>query len=369
METSFKTIKPVKVRNSFTPLCYMPDGRLVCYQYGNLFVMKDEIVSAKYRLSDSYRERFLGRIGVVYRSMRLGVRAAVAIDNDIVLLSVGNTIVEFDTHTGELSKGYYCGKGIRPLIITTVKGIKGFDDGVYFGGYLGNSKKRPVSIYKRSGTDKWEVVYTFPEGAINHVHNVVADPYRQKLWIFTGDFDEAAAIWSVTDGFKNVERVACNDQKYRGCVVYALPEGLLYASDAPFADDFIYLMNTETYEVKELFPIHGSCIYGCKWKDQYVFSSTIEGDGRDTSRWEFYFGRKRGAGIKDNYVHLYYGDLKNGFKEIYKEKKDCLPYYSFQFGVFRFPYGENNSNALYFQPVATKKNDLHLLKIVDQNEL
>lgn len=108
-------------------------------------------------------------------------------------------------------------------------------------------------------------------------------------------------------------------------------------------------------------PIDGSCIYGCQWKDKYVFSTTVEGDGRNTSRMEFYFGRKRGAGIKDDYVHMYCGNLKDGFKEVYKEKKDCMPYYTFQFGVFKFPYGVNNTDTLYFQPVATRDNDLRLM--------
>ena len=78
---------------------------------------------------------------------------------------------------------------------------------------------------------------------------------------------------------------------------------------------------------------------------------------------EFLFGRKRGAGIKDDYVHMYMGNLQEGFKEIYKEKKDCMPYYTFQFGAFRFPAGVNNTDTLYFQPVATKKNDLKLMTI------
>lgn len=39
---------------------------------------------------------------------------------------------------------------------------------------------------------------------------------------------------------------------------------------------------------------------------------------------EFCFGRKRGAGIKDEYVHMYCVNIKEGFKEIYKEKKDIL---------------------------------------------
>lgn len=33
----------------------------------------------------------------------------------------------------------------------------------------------------------------------------------------------------------------------------------------------------------------------------------------------------------------------------------------FQFGVFKFPYGVNNTDILYFQPMATKENDLRLM--------
>lgn len=287
------------------------------------------------------------------------------IDEGRAVLCRGNHLYELDVNTGMLSKGWHCGTGIRPLMMTTVKNIDGFNDGIYFGGYLGNREKKPVHIYHRVGVDQWEIVYSFPQGAINHVHCIVADSYRQCLWVFTGDFDEAAAIWKVTDNFKKVECVVCNNQKYRGCVVYALPKGLLYATDAPYADNYIYLMDPETFETKSLFPLHGSCIYGCQWKDNYVFSSTVEGDGRTSGRLRLFYRGNRGAGIKDDFVHLYLGNISDGFKEIYKERKDCLSFL-FQFGVFKFPYGINNTDILYFQPMATKQNDLRLLAIKEK---
>ncbi len=344
-----------------TPLCFLPDGKLICYQYGDIVVFDKKTEVKRMPIFKTFNEKVLSYSNLLSRFLRLGVRSSMAIDTCTILLSMGNKLYELDLMSGVLSKGYYCGEGIRPLIFTSVSNIHGVMDGIYFGGYLGNEEKKPVNIYKRIMTDRWEVVYTFADGEINHVHNIVPDPYRSCLWVFTGDFDKAAAIWKVSDNFKKVERVACADQKYRACVVYALPEGLLYATDAPFADDYIYLLNPDLMEVKELFPINGSCIYGCQWKDKYVFSSTVEGDGRNMSRLEWLFTRKRGAGIKDNFVHMYIGNLHEGFKEIYKEKKDILPYYTFQFGVFKFPYGENNTDTLYFHPVATNKNDLALM--------
>lgn len=359
------------IMNSFplftktVPLCFLPSGKLVCYKRGDILVLENQHVDRTIPVFRGAKERLIGRIRYLYRMLRLGVRAAVALDEDNILLSFGNFIYELNLSSGKRSSGFFCGNGIRPLSFTKVNGILSIDDGIYFGGYIGNTDKKTVNIYKRSGVDSWKVVYTFPQGTINHVHTIVSDPYRNCLWIFTGDFGEAAAIWKVEDGFRKVERVCCNNQKYRVCASFSLPEGLLYATDAPFTDNYIYLMNTKDYSMKSIIPIDGSCIYSCQWRDAFVFSSTVEGDGRNIPRMEFLFGRKRGAGVKNDYVHMYCGNISAGFKEIYKEKKDWLPFYTFQFGVFRFPHGANNSNELYFQPVATQDNDCRLMVIKD----
>lgn len=351
------------VSQNLSPLCFFPNGGLLCYRNGNLIRLNNGEVEKCYPVFYLFKERWLSRYRKVVRLLRLGIRSAIAIDDNHVLLSIGNMLYEYDFSICKLSSGYFIGKGIRPLVFTSVLGIVGFDDGIYFGGYLGNKNKEIVNVYKRIGTDQWIVVYTFFQGIINHVHNIVADPYRCCLWIFTGDFDSAAAIWKVEDNFRKVERVLCNNQKYRACVVFVLPEGLLYATDAPFTDNYVYLLNIETLEVEKKLFLSGSCIYGCQWKDKYVFSSTVEGDGRNMSLMEFLFSRTRGAGIKDDCVHLYIGDLEEGFMEIYQERKDHMPFYTFQFGVFKFPNGINEGMTLYFQPIATKKNDLSLMAL------
>ena len=331
------------------------------FQYGKLIILRDGEHIAAYPLFCSKKETLAGRFNPVFRLLRLGVRAAEPIDGDRILLSIGNHLYEYDFTTQKLSDGYYVGVGIRPLIFTAVKNIAGFEDCICFGGYRSNKDKEPVHIYKRTETDKWEVVYTFEKGAINHVHNIVADPYRNCLWVFTGDFDEASAIWKITENFKKVERVLYNDQKYRGCVIYPVKEGLLYATDSPFATNYIFMMK-EDLSLETIREIEGSCIYGCQFGNKIAFSTTVEPDGRKNSALNLLISRNRGAGIKDMYSHLYVGNLSEGFNEVYKEKKDFWPYL-FQFGAIRFPYGHNITGKLYFQPVATNKHDLDLMTI------
>ena len=343
------------------PLCYLSDGRLVCYQTGDVIILRDGIPMRRFTLFSGLKERLLGRSRLLSRLLRLGVRTAMAIDDRHVLLSVGRFFYELDVETGRLSDGCRCDEGVRPLRFTQIHGIEGFDDSIVYGGYILNREKNPIHICQRVGIDQWQRVYTFPRGTVNHVHQIVPDPYRQCLWVFTGDFGEASAIWKVTDHFRQVECVVCYDQKYRACVVHALPEGLLYATDAPYTDDYIYLFLPDTLELKTLQPISGSCIYGCRWRDEYVFSTTVEGDGRKLSFWEFCFSRKRGAGIKDDFAHLYIGHPDRGFREVYREKKDIWPFYTLQFGAFKFPDGDNQGETLYFQPVATAEHDQSLM--------
>lgn len=350
-----------KVASLTSPLCCLPDGRLVCYHRGIINVLRDGEEEKKFSIPISFKEFFLGWSRYATRLLRFGIRSSIAIDNEHVVISIGNTLREVDLAKETITKGWFCGERIRPLILTDVKNIDGFDDGIYFGGYLSNFEKKPVSVYRRAGVDDWQVVYTFPQGAINHVHNILADPYRKCLWVFTGDFDEAAAIWKITDNFKNVELVVCNDQKYRACVAYALPNGLLYATDTPFSNNHIFLLKPDC-TVETIADISGSCIYGCEWRGKYVFSSVVEADGRDETIWKLLISKKRGSGIKDDYVSLYIGDIDSGFKIAYKEKKDWLPFI-FQFGAFKFPAGVNNSETLYLQPIATKKNDMKLISI------
>ncbi|UBD82231.1 MULTISPECIES: hypothetical protein [Parabacteroides] len=345
-----------------SPLCILPSGRLICYKRGEIIIYNAGIVEKRFLIFSDKKERVISRCKFLFRLLRLGIRTSIAIDESHILFSKGNYLFELDLLSERLSTGWFVGDGIRPLVFTEVNGIQGFGDCILFGGYLGNNReKKPVHVYKRASMDQWEIVYTFEQGVINHIHNIVADPYRQCLWAFTGDSDEASAIWKITDNFKKVERVVGNSQQYRGCVVFPIKEGLLYATDAPSVKNFIYLMNSDTMKFEKIAPIDGSCIYGCQCGDKFVFSSSVEPDGRN-SLFKLLTNRKRGAGIFDMYAHLYCGNLEKGFKEIYKEKKDLWPYL-FQFGVFRFPYGKNKTNSLYFQPVGTNRNDLNLLTL------
>lgn len=351
-----------KLSKNLSPLCFLPCGALVCYKNGLIYIIEDGVIVRSIRIRNSIKERLFGRCRFISRLLRIGVRCAIALDNSNIILSFGCRLFELNLESGKLSSGVLLGSNIRPLTFSNINGLKSFDDGIYFGGYdASNFNKEPVSIYKRVSTDKWDVVYTFPKGVINHIHNVVPDKYRNCTWIFTGDFDEAAAIWKSDDGFKTVKRIFSGNQKYRGCSAFAMPEGLIYATDSPFAPNYIYCISPNL-QLNTLKAVSGSCIYGCCCNGKLYFSSTVEPDGRNETLLKLLFDYRIGDGIKDKYARIYQFTSSQDIVEIFKAKKDSLPFI-FQFGTFKFPSGNNGSNSLYFQPTALSNIDMNLMRV------
>ena len=355
-------MKISKLFNNLSPICFLPSGELICYKYGLIYILMDDVVVKKIRIISGFKERFLGRFKCLRRLLRIGIRSAIAIDNHSIIISVGCKLYELSLDTGQLSKGFSLRSGVRPLIFSEIKGITGFKDSIYFGEYnTDNFEKNEIAIYKRVAIDNWKKVYTFPKGTVNHIHNIIADKFRDCVWIFTGDFDDAAAIWRCDNGFSNLNRVYCGDQRYRGCIAFALKDGIVYATDTPYSQNYVYQV-TDDGKILTLKEISGSCIYGCRCNDNIYFSTTVEPDGRNQTLLRLLFDYKIGAGIKDRYARIYELNELGKIEEIYKAKKDFLPFI-FQFGAFKFPNGNNHSRNLYFEPVALKNIDLCLAEI------
>lgn len=51
---------------------------------------------------------------------------------------------------------------------------------------------------------------------------------------------------------------------------FPVNEGLLYATDAPFSQNYIYLMK-EDFSMETICQIDGSCIYGCQIGNKFAF--------------------------------------------------------------------------------------------------
>lgn len=292
----------------------------------------------------------------VRRLLRSDVRYGYLIGNLLILVIDGY----FNTYNIKTRKWVYklkLPRGTRPLNITEISGLKGFEDGLYFGEYFSNPSKEEVHIYKLK-ENSLECVYTFPVGELNHLHHLIVDVESNCVWILAGDFGNSAAIYRAKEGFRNVEKICFGAQKYRSCVAFPTSKGLVYATDSQYEQNKICLLQkgNDNWFVKDLYDINGPCIYGTQIENKFIFSTSVEAIN-DGNVFQKYFRNKRGPGIIDDESTIVTGNLNEGFSTVYRNKKDFLPFMLFQFGNILFPSGKNETGHLIFTNIGSKELD------------
>ena len=241
--------------------------------------------------------------------------------------------------------------------------------GVYWGDYGRNSELREVTVYglrlKSEGLPltayglQVEKVYTFEEGTVRHIHNIVED--GDGFLLFVGDNEEKAGIYRVNSDWTEVKPWKTGQQKYRAVVGWPYQGGVLYATDSVETENHIRLITADGVE-RELAVLNGSCIYGCETKDYYLFSTTVEpheGGGKLSLLFE-----KLGGGIKSRDVTIVAVSKKDlSVRQVASFKKDWWPMKLFQYGRCIFAGGQKYANSVWCSPVACKKYDGKSIKI------
>lgn len=291
----------------------------------------------------------LGANRYMARGLRLNVRCGTFVDDSIAIVSYHGTIYRVDCKARTITKEHEFRPGMNnPLCFESIQGINGFTDGIYYGEYFLNHNKEQVSIFRRNAEGTWSAVYTFPAGEIYHIHGIIPCKEQECVYILTGDKDSESGIFKATNDFKNVEEIVRGKQAYRACAALPTKNGLIYTTDTPLEENYLYYLDFNTKEIKEVIPIAGPSIYGKRISDtELLYSTSVEPDSRiEGMRYQFSY--KLGPGVKDNKTHLYYV-MVNGeeitAKEIFTATKDFLPMGAGQFGTIMFPDGEGKSFA------------------------
>jgi hypothetical protein len=103
---------------------------------------------------------------------------------------------------------------------------------VYFGEYL-NGHERAIRVFRIDLTRPVvEACWSFPRDEIKHIHAIHYDPFRNRLWICTGDLDHESAFYYSDDEFASVHRFAGGDQTWRAIAVLFDETGMEWGMDA-----------------------------------------------------------------------------------------------------------------------------------------
>ena len=156
----------------------------------------------------------------------------------------------------------------------------------------------------------------------------------------------------VKNNFQKVEKIVSGEQKFRSCVAFATPFGLLYGTDSQFELNTVRLLvkSNNLWISTALFSVNGPIIYGCHVGDCYFFSTSVEGDSLSKGKILKYFDKKEGPGVLEYESQIIGYRLDGSFNIIYKSKKDFLPFLLFQFGNILFPSGFNDSDFFVSLP-------------------
>jgi hypothetical protein len=273
------------------------------------------------------------------RLFRDGFHALAVLPSGALIAAVPGAIVTLRPGEAEFQRSHAILRGTRPLHITAVPG-----GAIFWGEYFDNAARDEVHIYASTDSGAtWSVAYTFPKGAIRHVHNIVHDPWGNCLWVLTGDYGDECRVLRATCDFSRVEAVLQGKQQARAVAAIPTEDGLYFSSDTPLESNYIYRLDRQE-SLQQVAPISSSSIYGCRVGRHVFFSTMVEPS--DANR--------------DRHVRVYGcdGGSAKDWHPLLEWQKDRWPMGLFQYGNAFMPDGSNTTPFLALTTVAVESDDM-----------
>jgi hypothetical protein len=279
--------------------------------------------------------RVLSKIRIFRRLLRLNVRGYLQpSDGELVFFYRGNI---FRWQEG----------GTKPITIGRVRRGRGplhqgccVDDygNCYYGEYWRNAEREDVNIYRlKNGGTFWDLFYSFPKGAIRHIHAVQFDSFAGAIWVTTGDHDQESSIgyFEISPYGQEFKVVASGNQMCRAVSLLFTREYVYWGSDGgrgtAVKANHIYRWSRKSKVVDQVAEIGAP-----------VYFSTVDIEGR-----LFVATVVEGSASEiDAFARIWMS--KDGLKwcEIGRWQKDCWPFV-FGYGLLSFPQGKVSGESLY----------------------
>jgi len=103
---------------------------------------------------------------------------------------------------------------------------------LYYGEYL-NGHSRDIRVISFDpATQQQQVCWQFSRSEIKHVHAIHYDPYRNRLWLCSGDTDSESAIYYTDDEFATLHCLGRGSQLWRAIALWCDATGIEWGMDA-----------------------------------------------------------------------------------------------------------------------------------------
>ncbi|MCK9414421.1 MAG: GNAT family N-acetyltransferase [Prolixibacteraceae bacterium] len=230
--------------------------------------------------------------------------------------------------------------GCRNPLHNSIANVDGRN--LYFGEY-GQPHPDGKSIYhSQDGGLTWKKVYNISCDKIRHIHSCKWDPYEEKIWVFTGDFEGQSYVLCADPDFKEIEWIGDGRQNYRAVDAVFEKDAVHWIMDSPLSEVHHIRLDRKTRKISigQAFP--GPVWYLKKLDDGIVLAGSVQ---------------EIGPSHKDQKVHLFATRNLKKWVDIAQFEHDGYKKGIMKFGVASFAEGNQSSDLFYIHFEAVKKFD------------
>jgi hypothetical protein len=283
-------------------------------------------------------QRVLGSSRLVRRMLRLDKSCVVRTRNGLVAFWQGFVYhIPEDTLVPRLVLRL---EGCRNPLHRSVAVIDGEE--LFFGEY-GQPSEMGKSIYRsRDCGLTWDKVYTIPCTKIRHIHSCKWDPFEQKIWVFTGDFEGQSYVLCADKEFKNVEWIGDGSQSFRAVDAFFTKDEVHWIMDSPLTEVRHIILDRRTRTIRKGALFSGPVWYLKQFTDGVVIACTAQ---------------EIGPSHKDKLLHMMATRNLSKWTEIATFEHDGFKKGLMKFGVAAFAEGSEESSSFYVHFEAVKGLD------------
>lgn len=290
------------------------------------------------RLPLQYHKQFLSKNRMVSRLSRMGISQIKQIFEDKLLICCDRNMFLSD-----LSFSHFKRVDIPIRFFQLLdRSICVTPEYIYYGEYFPNVRRKEVNIFRSKDGLDWEVIYSFPERSIKHVHVLQYDAFSNKIWFSTGDANDECVLGFTDLDFQNLTIIGKNSQKWRALEFVFSEDCVYWSMDTPLVQSKLLSYNRKSKKVKEMSDFDGP-VYNIKKLDKgFILATATEG----------------GKGEWDNKAHLWYSSNLCDWEDCISYEKDIFPSL---FGFGRLLLCDNMKEKILFSGLGLKEIDNKLL--------
>jgi hypothetical protein len=273
----------------------------------------------------------LPNFNIINRILRRGIHKV--IENNKFLFIIFNKQIKIICIDSKSVLSSVPIRGSRPLV------IEKFKDGIVYGEYAGNKRRKSMSIIFINKDGK-EITIKSISG-IRHIHSITYIENKDKYIVTTGDRDHESKIMIFDENFRDFEIVAEGNQSFRVVQPILREDFIYFGTDIPHKKNYIYKICLSSGERYKLGKVPGPVFFGIKKNNSIFFSTVVEPSSVNDQKFCYILQIDE----NDNLINIAYF------------KKDVIPMKLGQYGQIIFPrYDISKNNKLFFTEFSTKNH-------------